>query len=93
MFSTIYLGVIMKLHNNYTSSAVLKLLNVRYGLNPLGIKRMLSIRTRRYNLLVKGVEKLNGREARKISDTFVEMEGRFDYERRKYNAETPQSIS
>ena len=69
-----------RLQKRYSSSAVIKLLTARYGLNMLGIKKILGIGTSRYKKLLNGAENLNDNEAKIIDETFTELKGRYYYE-------------
>ena len=69
-----------RLQDAYSSSGLIKLLTARYGLNMLGIKRLLGVGTSRYKKLLNGAENLNDEEAMRIDRTFVELQGRYYYE-------------
>ena len=67
-----------RLRESYNTQQLLRLLRSRYGLNPLGIKRVLMISTKRFNELKDG-DKLNEREATRLNSVFNELSGRFIY--------------
>ena len=67
----------MKLQDKYTTSALMHLLKRRYGLNPLGIKQLLRLNTRRYNQLLKGEMDLIMDESLRLVEAFPELAGRF----------------
>lgn len=69
----------MKLADRYTTSALINLLRVRYGLNPLGIKTILKIDTKRYIKLLKAKDDLNMEESLRIVSAFEELVGKFSY--------------
>jgi len=57
------------------SREVLKLLHDRYGLNLLGVKRLLDINGTRYNQINNGAE-FTELEKQVITTTFQELKGR-----------------
>lgn len=63
----------------YTTSALIHLLRKRYGLNPLGIKKVLAVDTKRYSQLLRGRESLNAEESLRLVTVFEELAGRFVY--------------
>ena len=68
-----------RLRENYSTKQLIRLLRARYGLNPLGIKRVLMINTKRFNELKEG-EKITEHEAKRLNSIFNELSGRFEYE-------------
>lgn len=71
----------MKLEENYSSSAIIKLIKIRYGLNLLGLKKVIGVTQKRLNILLKGSDNLNDREGKKIEFIFNELKGRFYYDK------------
>lgn len=65
------------LNDWYTTKQLMKLLTNRYGLNQLGIKKLLQINGTRYNKLVKGEANFNVKEGQILTTVFAELEGRF----------------
>lgn len=66
------------LEDNYNTKQALKMLNNRYGLNPLGIKKILNIDTKRFNELNKGEDGFSEDEVVLLTSSFEELIGKID---------------
>ena len=71
----------MKLHDNYSTDAILKLIVRRYGLNRYGIRQILRIDIKRLRELKKGKIKFSHKEYLLLTLSFQELVGKVDYER------------
>lgn len=63
----------------YNAKQLVALLQARYGLNNMGIRKILGVSLKRVNELKRG-ERLSVDEARKLVETFDELEGKFEFE-------------
>ena len=63
----------------YNAKQLTALLQARYGLNNMGIRKVLGVSLKRVNELKRG-EKLTIDEARRVVNTFEELEGRFEFD-------------
>jgi len=68
-----------KLHSNYTTSAALRLLETRYGLNSYAIRQILRIRLKRCRELQKSKDIFTYREQTLIVLAFPELEHKIEY--------------
>lgn len=66
-----------RLRDWYTTRQLMTLLNARYGLNRLGVKKLLQIDGSRFNKLSKGSAELNVTEGHILYTVFAELQGRF----------------
>lgn len=66
-----------RLEGHYNTKQLLKLLNKRYGLNQLGIKKLLEINTTRFRKISSGQDEFNSVEREIICMAFQELEGRY----------------
>jgi hypothetical protein len=63
----------------YNAKQLVALLQARYGLNNMGVRKILGVSLKRVNELKRG-ERLTVDEARELVKTFNELEGKFEFE-------------
>ena len=78
----------MKLEDKYTTSALMHLLAIRYGLNQLGCKQLFRLSTTEYHDLKRGKRQFNMSEALRVVEAFPELAGRFSYKGENNGIET-----
>ena len=66
-----------RLRDWYTTKHLMGLLCARYGLNRLGVKKLLQIDGTRFNKLSQGSVNFNITEGQILTTVFAELEGRF----------------
>ena len=65
------------LNDWYNTKQLMALLSRRYGLNQLGLKKLLQINGTRYNKLCSGDVEFNVTEGHILTTVFAELQGRF----------------
>jgi len=68
-----------KLHSNYTTSAALRLLETRYGLNNYAVRQILRIKLKRFRELLSGKDIFSRREQILLVLAFPELKHKIEY--------------
>ena len=66
----------MELHDAYTTSAAIHLMQKRYGLNAMGFRQLLAVGPAEYRNMVAGKIKMTDNQKALIYSAFGELTGR-----------------